>query len=114
MCVKMILQDFITSVAPHQTIRVLIYYLSRPPVGYPHTVTPCNAQLALYADTELELKCLVNLSVAQLLITLAITLGYRTFDMPTEPSNRVVHMGDVLALETESWEICHSANCGIV
>jgi hypothetical protein len=106
----MILLDFIISVLPYQTIRLPIYYIQT--AG--RVSLNCDALQCLYADTELDLKCLVNLSMAQPLITLAITLRDRTFNMTTEPSNRVIHMRDVLAFETESWEICHPTNSRII
>jgi len=43
-------------------------------------------------------------------ITLAPTLRNRTFNMTLKPSQRVVHMHDMLTLETESREVRHSMN----
>lgn len=47
------------------------------------------------------------------LVTLTFTFRYWTLIVPFEPGNRVIHVLNVLALQTERWEIRHTTNVRI-
>ena len=54
------------------------------------------------------------LSLTRLLIALASALGDGAFNMSVKPSNRVIHMCDMLALKAESREVSHATSSRIV
>jgi hypothetical protein len=86
------------------------------PNGYPRTPpyashTSCRNRKGQPQKFAILRAILIHVFLLpRLLITLAPTLGDRTFNMSTEPRNRVIHMRDVLALKTERREVGHPPN----
>jgi hypothetical protein len=65
--------------------------------------TPCKIEI--YNGKNQPLDAFV--------IALTLTLRNWTLHMTTKPSNRMIHVHDMLALETKSREVSHAANSHI-
>jgi hypothetical protein len=60
-----------------------------------------------------KLRYTTEKSAKPFVIALTLALRNRTLHMTTKPGNRMIHVHDMLTLETESREVSHAANSHI-
>jgi hypothetical protein len=99
-----------------ETHRPEFYSKTKNQVGMPYSnamnahpqssCTPCKIEI--YSEKSAKLSVFNAFFIA-----LALTLRNWTLHMTTKPSNRMIHVHDMLTLKTESREVSHAANSHI-